>query len=116
MNKLTIGLLLISLATASSVLTFGETAVNSIFKDKSDALILFIDNGEQSQKAFAAIEDFSAEGHPEFIITFLNKETNQDHFTRFSQYIGANVETLPQLIYMAAASKKFKFEGEINGK
>lgn len=46
-------LLLVTLTYSAEVITFGEGAVNSIFKEKKEAVILFSNgNGDEVQSAF----------------------------------------------------------------
>jgi hypothetical protein len=101
----TILVTLIVLCSCTSIVPFGETAVSSIFKEKKDALIFFVDDdGKSVSDVFASAAERDQSGR---IYTILDKAVNQDHFKRFSEYLGVNVKETPVLIFIQSASKKY---------
>ena len=87
--------LLISVNT--ELVEFGEKAVNEIFKEKRNSFILFTssENTEAKEKfSQSAAEDIVN------VYTIVDKDSSADHFKRFSEYLGIEVEPAPSLVYM----------------
>lgn len=98
-------LLLVTLAYSTEVVTFGEGAVNSIFKEKKEAIILFSNgNGDELQGAFAEAASSDESGR---LYTVVDNVANADHFRRFAEYLGVNVEETPKILLLKEARNKY---------
>ena len=98
-----------ALLSASEVIPFGETAVNAIFKDKKQSVILFTDSDTGAQDIFTAAAEKNAEDR---IYTIVDRTSNSDHFKRFAEYLGVNVDATPVLVVLQEAKNKFVAEAE----
>jgi protein disulfide-isomerase A1 len=98
-------LALVVLAASTEVVVFGEGAVNAIFKEKKEALVLFTDgNGQEVQDAFAAA---AAADQSDRLYTTVDNGANADHFRRFGEYLGVNVAETPVVVLLKEAKNKF---------
>lgn len=98
-------LLLVALAYSAEVVTFGEGAVNSIFKEKKEALILFSNaNGDEVQASFAEAASADDSGR---LYTVVDNGANADHFRRFAEYLGVNVAETPKVVLLREARNKY---------
>ena len=99
-------ILLLVLANAELV-EFGEKAINEIFKEQRDAFILF-----SSPENTDAVNTFkeSAEADSTNVFCVVDTEANKDHFQRFAEYLGINVDNTPVLIFMTGGKKKYVAE------
>ena len=108
-QSLVLLLALSALLSASEVIPFGETAVNAIFKDKKQSVILFTDSDTGAQDIFTAAAEKNAEDR---IYTIVDRTSNSDHFKRFAEYLGVNVDATPVLVVLQEAKNKFVAEAE----
>jgi len=98
-------LAVVSLAAAAEVVAFGEGPVNSIFKEKKEALILFSnDDGQDVQDAFAAA---AAVDDSDRLYTVVDNAANADHFRRFAEYLGVDVAETPKVVLLKEARNKY---------
>lgn len=108
-QSLVLLLALSAILSASEVIPFGETAVNAIFKDKKQSVILFTDSDTDAQDIFTAAAEKNGEDR---IYTIVDKTANADHFKRFAEYLGVNVESTPVLVVLQEARNKFLAQPE----
>lgn len=94
-----------TLLFSAEIIPFGEKAVDAIFKAKRDSVILFVT--EENAQARAIFEERAAADQSEFVYTVLDKAQNEDHFTRFAEYLGVKVDSTPQLVVLRQAKKKY---------
>ncbi len=98
-------LFLVALASAADVVTFGEGAVNSIFKEKKEAVILFTNgDGDDVQAAFT---DAAAADESGRLYTVVDNAANGDHFRRFAEYLGVDVSATPKVVLLKEARNKY---------
>lgn len=98
-------LAVLALASSSEVLAFGETAVNAIFKEKKEALVLFFDgDGQEVQDGFAGA---AAADESDRLYTVVDNTANSDHFRRFSEYLGVDVTSTPVVVLLREARNKY---------
>lgn len=98
-------LAVLAVATSSDVVPFGEGAVNTIFKEKKDAVILFFNgDGQEVQDAFASAANADSSDK---LYTVVDNSANADHFKRFSEYLGVDVTSTPVVVFLREIKNKY---------
>ena len=88
----------------SKYIAFGGQTVNAIFQDKKNTFILFTTPSDtQLSSRFVA----SSASDAEHLYTTIDKQQNADHFNRFGEFLGINVQNTPILVYLVDATKKY---------
>ena len=94
---------LVVLCASAEWAAFGEQAVNAIFKEKKDSIILF-SRGESVTDVF---KDRAAADENEVLYTTVDEGENADHFKRFGEYLGVSVEKTPVLVVLKEGKNKY---------
>jgi protein disulfide-isomerase A1 len=92
----------------AEVIPFDNAAVDKIFQQKQPALFLFV--GDENTEA-SAIEAFNAydSTNPSIILTLSTSTDGNGLFERLAEYLGVDINSTPQIIYLNSESLKYKF-------
>jgi hypothetical protein len=98
---------LITILATSELVPFGEKAVNAIFKEKRNALILFVESDAEGQQAQSTFEELASNSQDKLVYTLIEKGANADHFSRFGDYLGFPNIDGPFLVYLVEGRQKY---------
>lgn len=114
--KVLLGITVINLSLlavfASPIEPFGSSAIDAIFSRKENAIVLFLDDSEASTNLLSIATAFAEDTPGDVSISYILKESNADHFTRFSQHIGIDVSETPKLLVIVARKDRYLYKGE----